>query len=181
MSVNRIEWSHPDLKWLSSLFVDHLSELGEFTEVQPEDVPQPYQQLLAHTGHMTDTVEAYHQCPVDVEVLKKHRTTSHYAREILLRRSTDQAVVQYGIVRMTSLFLSSEVKSEVESEAKPLGRILNEHNVLRTVKLMTLWKIKPAQALKAAIGNEEVTECYGRTALIYADGVPAIELLEIII
>ena len=96
MPANRVDCTYPDLKSLSSLFYDQLSALSDFTEIRPEDVPQPYQKLLAHSGHMTDTVEAYHDGPVDVEVLRKHNTPSHYAREILLRRSSDRVVVQYG-------------------------------------------------------------------------------------
>ena len=81
---------------------------------------------------------------------------------------------------MTSLFLAPQVRNEVETEAKPLGRILNEYNIMRTVKLMTLWKIKAGAGLKQATGCDDIDECYGRTALIYADGIPAIELLEVV-
>ena len=119
--------------------------------------------------------------PVDVEVLDKKVTDSHYSRKIVLRRQSDQVVVQFGIVRLAKTLLADEVWQEIETESIPLGRVLIEHNVMRHVKLMSTWKIKPGPALHEAFAPATVDECYGRTALIYTDGVPAVELLEIVV
>lgn len=180
MPTNRANWSRPDLQSLANLFFEDPGDLGEFTEIPVEQLPDPYRQLLGHTHHMTVTVENYHQSPVDVEVLDKRINDTHYSRKILLRRQSDNGVVQFGIVRLNRTALSPEVRDEIESEQIPLGRVLIQHNVLREVKLMSTWKIKPGPDLVRAFGGS-LEVCYGRTALIYADGVPAIELLEIVI
>jgi chorismate-pyruvate lyase len=170
----------PDLETLVDLFYERLEELGGFEEVDEAELPEPYRGLLAHDKHMTVTVEAFHGCPVDVRVLETHVTPTHYSRKILLARQRDGAVVQYGIVRLNLDYLGPDVRREIESRQTPLGRILIEHNVLRTVKLLTLWKVEPGAELRKLFGLRKADTCYGRTALIYCNGIPAVELLEIV-
>ena len=171
----------PDLNTLVSLFFPQPGELGEFEETSAEALPPAMHRLLAHHGHMTETVEAYHRCPVTVEVLSRRREDTHYARKILLRRSTDQAVVQFGIVRLDLRHLSEPVRREIESEKIPLGRVLINHHVMREVELSQLWKIQPGPELQRHFSLPPNEPCYGRTALIWCNGEPAVELLEIVI
>lgn len=180
MPPNRANWTHPDLQALAGLFFGECDSLGEFSEVAPESVPPPWLGLLAHTGHMTVTLENWHACPVSVEVLDKRITPTHYARKIRLRRQSDNQVVQFGIVRLGTSLLPRQAMQQIESESVPLGRVLIEHNVMRTVKLMSTWHIRSGPALREMLEQPDLAECYGRTALIYANGLPAVELLEIV-
>ncbi|MDG2015333.1 MAG: hypothetical protein P8J33_17635 [Pirellulaceae bacterium] len=180
MTTNRANWTHPDLQSLTQLFFEDVNQLGQFTEIPVEQVPTPYRELLGHTYHMTVTVENYHNSPVNVEVLEKSTTENHYARKILLRRQSDNQVVQFGIVRLTRSAFSGEVWRKIESEQVPLGRVLIEHDVMRNVKLMSTWKIKPGPELAQTFSNK-FDVCYGRTALIYTNSIPAVELLEIVV
>jgi len=180
MPTNRANWTHPDLQSLVNLFFPDPTLLGEFLEIPVEQLPQPFRDLLGHTHHMTVTVENFHGSPVAVEVLDKQVTEMHYSRKILLRRQSDNRVVQFGIVRLNRSALSKEVREEIESEAIPLGRVLIQREVMRNVKLMSTWEIKPGPALKAVFDPLGDELCYGRTALIYTDGVPCVELLEIV-
>jgi hypothetical protein len=170
----------PDLQVLLDLFYASPDELGQFLEVDAEDLPDPYRDLLAHDKHMTVTVEAFHGCPVDVRVLQTHVTDTHYSRKILLTRQTDGRVVQFGLVRLNLDYLGAEARAEIESEQVPLGRVLIKHNVMREVRLLSLWRIKPGTDLKDLFWLEPNQICYGRTALIYCNSVPAVELLEIV-
>ena len=58
-----------DLTDLAAPFFNSLAELGEVTPVGIEDLSVEYQTLLAHTSHMTMTLEAYHESLVDVQVV----------------------------------------------------------------------------------------------------------------
>ncbi len=165
---------------LVRLFYEDDTVLGTFTEVTPAQMPEGYRRLLAHEHHMTVTVEAFHGGPVDVRVLNKVVTADHYAREILLATQRDGMIVQYGIMRVHLADLPDEVGKEIVSEQTPLGRILIQHDVLRTIHLHRLWHVEQGPELrKHFVGNGEVTT-YGRTATIVCDGEPAIELLEIV-
>ena len=170
----------PDLHALVALFYDTPDPLGQFELVQPDAMPTEAATLLAHENHMTVTVERFHHSPVDVEVLDKHITPSHYARKILLRKQSDSQVVQFGIMRVNFEYLSGEVRREIEDETAPLGRILIQHQVLRDVQLDLLWKIAPGGELRQLFRLENEPAVYGRTAVIYCNGEPAIELLEIV-
>jgi chorismate-pyruvate lyase len=177
--LNHAHETTPDLYELVDLFYDNAAELGQFVEVPPEIMPSDYQTLLAHHDHMTVTVEKYHGCPVDLQVLQEKFENGYYARKILLKRHDNGRVVQFGIVRLAMGVLDDEVRAEIEQKQTPLGRILIEHNVLRNVRLVSTWKIKPNSELADFFGCDG-GDCFGRTALIYFHDKPAVELLEIV-
>ena len=170
----------PDLDTLIGLFHQSRDDLGQFREVEPADMPPVARTLLAHENHMTVTVEAHYGCPVNVRVLRRKSSQTHYAREILLTRRDDDQVVQYGIMRVNLSYLSPAVRAEIEREETPLGRILTEHDVLRQIHLFSLWKIAPSALLFRRLEWESPQNVYGRTAMIYCNHEPAVELLEIV-
>ena len=121
---------------------------------------------------------------MDVVVHRCHQTRDAdgewYVREITLKTHSTGKAVQYGIVRLHVTALDPEVWRRIESQETPLGRVLIEHNVLREVQLCELWKIQAGPALAKLLDTEVGDVVYGRTALIYCDGEPAIELLEVV-
>jgi len=181
----------PDLPALSALFYPEspdgpAAELGRFSRVAADDMPSGYRALLAHDGHMTVTMERFHSSKVDVEVLDRHTAADgrHYSRKIRLR--TQKAanggpgrVVQFGIVRMNLDCFPPEVRSEVLSENTPLGRVLINHGLLMTVRLIALWRIEPGPDLCRGMELDRPRTIYGRTAMIDIENEPVIELLEI--
>ncbi|MCA9215870.1 MAG: hypothetical protein KDB27_22545 [Planctomycetales bacterium] len=170
----------PNLDELVQLYYDDVSELAQFEAVDGSSMPPVYQKLLDHEHHMTVTVESHHGCPVDVEVLSYKTLGDSYIRKILLRRSTDHAVVQFGIVRLHVNCVSEPVRREIMSREIPLGRVLINRGVMRRVELSQLWRVVPGNELAGLFKLKAPTETYGRTAIIHCDGEPAIELLEIV-
>ncbi len=143
-------------------------------------MPAAYRKLLDHHHHMTVTVERYHGSLVDVQVLERQMTETHYARKILLARQSDGHVVQFGIVRLNLHFLAEDVRQEILSERIPLGRVLIEKKVMRKIRLCGLWQVAPGPDLQQLMHIEPGKITCGRTAMIDCDGQPAIELLEIV-
>jgi chorismate-pyruvate lyase len=176
--VNR--QSLPELEELVALFYRDGAQLGTFEEVSADDLPAPYRTLLAHDDHMTVTVESFHGSSVDVEVLERLFASPRYARKILLRRQSDGQVVQFGIMRLSFNYLNDDVRRDIESERIPLGRTLIEHGVLRKVQLVSLWRIAAGADLAQLFPVPAGSQTFGRTALIYCNGEPAVELLEIV-
>ena len=172
---------NPDISVLVDLFYEDLSALGDVEKTDPGAMPEAYQTLLAHNHHMTVTIERYHGCSVTLEVLDERVDPEHYSRKILLRRSSDNAVVQFGIVRLALNVLDPLTRDQIQRKELPLGRILIQNDVLRTVRLDSTWRIKPGRELQTHFGNLELDQCFGRTALIYCNEEPAIELLEIVV
>lgn len=178
--TSRVTRSTPELSALVGLFYDEPAALGAFTEVTGAELPATPFMLLAHDAHMTVTVETFHGGPVSLEVLQTRISPTHYARKIILHRHSDRRVVLFGLVRMAVALLDPEVRQEIESQQIPLGRVLIQHNVMRNVRLLSLWRIDPGPDLCQALRLDHPEICYGRTALIYCDNVPAVELLEIV-
>lgn len=172
--------NHAELLTLIGLFYDAPDNLGDFAEVAAGELPHPYGLLLAHNQHMTVTVEGFHHSAVDVRVLESKRSGPHYSRRILLTRQHDHRVVQFGIVRLNFDFLSPEVSAEIESQRTPLGRILIEHDVLREIELISLWRVNPGPDLSELFELPARQVTFGRTAVIHCNGEPAVELLEIV-
>ena len=169
-----------ELDALISLFFDEAGQVGEFQDVAANEIPSPFRELLAHDRHMTVTVERHHQSPVDVHVVSTRSTDESYSRNSLLVRQSDGKIVQFGIVRLNFDFFSDAVRREVERQQVPLGRVLIQHDVMRQVRLLNLYRVVAGPILARAMGIEPGSECYGRTAMIFCNGAAAIELLEIV-
>lgn len=154
-------------------------QLAEFESV--ESVPAPYDELLNHSDHMTVTIERFHDERVNVAVHRCHTNENWYSREIVLTGSNSEHVVQYGIVRLNIDAVGKDVWRQIETQEIPLGRVLIENDVLRQVQLCRLWKVKAGPSLASLVHCTIGDTTYGRTALIYCNGEPAIQLLEIVV
>lgn len=161
-------------------FFDPPSELGPLAPVGQDELPTDYLTLLAHSGHMTITLEAWHESLVDVHVAGERREPDRYARHSLLSRKTDGRVVQSGIMRIDLTGLPPKVREAIELGDCPLGRILIRSNLLREVELLALWRIATGPALAKELAIAPGTVVYGRSARILVEGRPAVELLEIV-
>jgi chorismate-pyruvate lyase len=172
--------SEVELRELIALFYTDPQALGRFDFCASQQCPAAYQVMLDHDAHMTVTVEQRHACAVDVQVLECYANATHYMRKILLRRQSDARVVLFGIVRLALNALQVEVRNEILAQKIPLGRVLILNNVLRQVQLNALWRVVCADELSSLFQVAPGHVSYGRTALIYCDGEPAVELLEIV-
>ena len=169
----------PDIATLFQLFPP-TPYLREFDVIATDQMPQPYRNLLVHEHHMTVTVEEHHGSLVDVKVLEKKHEGNSYARKILLAKQTDRRIVQFGLVLIWLSYCSPAVQSEILAEKTPLGRILINHDVLRRIEPTDYLRVKPGPQMLQWFGPTPFEAAYGRLALIYCDGKPAIELLEIV-
>lgn len=170
----------PDLATLIALFYSNCRDLGKFEAVSADEMSKDARLLLAHDAHMTVTIEAFHGCKVNVEVLDRKREASHYSRRILLRRTRDNEVVLFGIVRLDMRAIPKPAMDAILSEKIPLGQTLIDNGVLRRVELCHLWKVAVGPDLARLFSMPIGETVYGRTAMIHVDEQPAIELLEIV-
>ena len=169
----------PTFDHLYRLFPD-VSDRPSAVPIPPEDVPQPYHQLLVHTHHMTVTVEAFYQSPVDVKVLACRRNADEYARKILLTTKTDSRVVQFGLVRIDLGVCSDAVREAIVEGKTPLGRVLIEHDMLRRIEPLTFLRVRLSAKMANWFGVPAGSETYGRVGVIYTGEQPAVEVLEIL-
>ena len=177
------ETPHVDLEKLIRVFYPSGSladsPLGSFEPI--ETAPAAFASLLDHDHHMTVTVERHWSSAVNVVVHRHQTVDGWYEREITLVTQTENRTVQYGIVRLDIHALRPEVWQRIASRKIPLGRVLIEHNVLREVQLERLWKVRCGPKLQSMLElRTDDAVVYGRTALIWCNHQPAIELLEVV-
>lgn len=165
---------------LAGAFFEPLDELGDLTPVGQAELPADYLTLLAHSGHMTVTLEAWHESLVDVHVAGEVKEPDRYARHSLLSRRSDDRMVQSGIMRIDLTGLAPQVREAIEVGETPLGRILIRSGLLREVELLALWRIAMGPTLAKELASAPGTVVYGRSARILVDRRPAVELLEIV-
>ena len=164
---------------LVALFHSDVAAFGTLSEISPAALPQTPRALLVHSHHMTDAMQEYHGSPVDVVVLDKRQWPDGYARKILLTRQLDQRVVQLGLVRLHWRWIPNFVREAVERAKTPLGRILDELEVMRSVELERLWRFTPQPEIGRLVDLSAGTTMFGRTARILVNHAAAIDLLEI--
>ena len=148
--------------------------------VEGAEVPDPYQKLLVHTHHMTVTVEAFYQQPVDVKVLACRRNGNEYARKILLALRGSGEVVQFGLVRINLGVCPAPVRDAIIEGKTPLGRVLIQNDMLRRIEPTAFLRVRLSPLMAEWLGTTPGTETYGRLGVIYTGDKPAVEVLEIL-
>ncbi len=103
--------------------------------VAKEATPEPYHRMLVHEHHMTISMESFHDCTVDVEVMASRFEDGLYLRKIRLHKSGTKDAIQFGYVRFNLDYVTDKVRAEILAEKTPLGRVLIQHNVFRHVDL----------------------------------------------
>jgi chorismate-pyruvate lyase len=149
--------------------------------VQPIHIPTAERRMLAHREHMTEVLQHHHGQPVQVQVHDYKLDGEHYSRKITLTPGHDKKIIECGIVRMDFRFMSTAAKEEILARKTPLGAVLIKHNILRWIE--PLWFVQfPAKSdVMKLFGIENDHPVFGRVAVIYCNGEPAIDLLEIVL
>jgi hypothetical protein len=66
-------------------------QMPVMAQLQREEMPEPYRQLLVHSRDMTPTLETFHGHKLAITVLSREREQDAYLREVLLRPAPDPA------------------------------------------------------------------------------------------
>jgi chorismate-pyruvate lyase len=99
---------------------------------------------------------------------------------ILLALEGSGEVVQFGIMRVDLRYCDETVRAEILCGKTPLGRILIEHDVLRHINPTAYLRITPNREFMECFGLKAAEPAYGRLATIFCNGLPAVDLLEIV-
>ena len=172
---------------LIRMFPESAAAFGTLRALRPDELPEPYRELLDHRSHMTVAMERWCGGQVGLEVVATRVAPATvpgghglYTREILLTRGWG-AVVQHGIVRIDLSLLDAATVAAILAAKIPLGRILIGANLLRDVHDVALLEVVPGPHLRRLFGPDaaRAARTFGRVAEISLGGRPAIELLEI--
>ena len=149
-------------------------------EVDPDEIPPPFRNLLVHHNHMTSTLCGYYNRPVELRVLHEQIEGDLYHRQIVLTPTGTDTIVECGLVRIDLSFTPEPVREAILRRDMPLGDILIEHDVLRRIEPRWYLRLDAQAPLLASFGCETEFDTYGRVGTIYCNDRPAIELLEVV-
>jgi hypothetical protein len=169
-------WLHE----LTALFPQSGLARGEFSLCEGDAVPEPYHTLLVHRHHMTVTLERRHGATLELRVLETRCEGDRYARHLFLTADGAGPAVLAGLMRIRLEHCRGEVERAILEQHRPLGRILIEHRVLRHIETVAFLRARFDAGAAADYGWPGQVETFGRLALIFCDGKPAVELLEVV-
>ena len=129
--------------------------------IEGSEMPLPYRDLLVHEGDMTSRLEQFHGGAIYVDCLHSSNDGGAYFREVVLRRESDEAAVEYGAIEINLTVLPEEMKEEVLAARRPLGGILNHYRISYSSEPRAFLQIIPDDAIRETFGSVEET-LYGR-------------------
>ena len=103
-----------------------------------------------------------------------------YSRILNLIGEKTGKIVLFGLMRVRMEFLPPNVQGEILARKEPLGRILIRNEIMREIELIKLLKIDAFPAREHWFHSKEQKPYFGRVALIHCQGLPAIELFEVV-
>lgn len=149
------------------------------TQVDAAALPPWAALLLVHEEHMTRRLQMVYAEPVALAVVREITGQDSYRRLVHLSLPSSGAVVEVGVCRIDFRYTSPEVRDEVLRKEKPLGDILIRHDVMRRIEPKWYWKFARPSPILAGFGGECEEAC-GRFGVIRCNGLPAIEVLEVV-
>jgi len=136
----------------------------EFEQITPDQMPEPYRTLLVHHNDMTPTLERFHAGDIYIHALSSERRQNEYFREVVLHRSEDDLPVEFGANRMDLSLFSPEARWMILQEKVPLGRILKDHHIQHTTRVLGFFRLEPDALILSALKISTRVPLYGRQA-----------------
>ena len=146
-----------------------------------EDLPEPYQSLLAHEKDMTPTLEDFHGEAIHLEVLDSVCNQEEVLREVLLVLDASQKPVAFGAIRIRLPLFDAAARTRILEGRLPLGTILKLHGVGHFSRPRAFLKVAPDRVIDEALGPDTSGKLYGRqNLLVTPSGETLAEIVEIL-
>ena len=149
--------------------------------VLPEEVPQPYRDLLVHQNDMTPTLERFHGRPIHLRVLHHQQRDDFYFREVVLVLDGTGAPVEFGAIKINLGLCKASARKLILEQHLPLGHILSDCHVAHSCRPKAFLRIESDDHIGAALNLAKPALLYGRrNTLTDPQGRPLAEVVEIL-
>ena len=136
----------------------------KYETIEGGEVPQPYLDLLVHSGDMTSRLEEFHGGSIQVRKLSSSSDGRAYFREVVLNTVAEGKPVEYGAIEIDLANLPEE---KILAAERPLGGILNDHRLSYSSAPRAFLKVSADTAIREALGLDESADVlYGRSNAI---------------
>lgn len=127
-------------------------------------LPEPQRGLLVHDRDMTSTLAAFHGEPIGLDVLTRRREGTSLYRQVLLRGTASQRIVEYGAIRIELSAFPTDARFAVLEGRTPLGAILAQYRIRYTSRPRLFFAVEADASLGRLLGLEERA---GDSGLLY--------------
>jgi chorismate-pyruvate lyase len=156
-------------------------QLPRLTEVPPEQVPAPYQQLLVHGRTMTQVLEGFLGQRLTLRVLSRKRNGSSLWRQVVLAEAEGGRLVEFGAIRIDLSCFDERTRALLLEERVPLGRLLEDSRRPYTSQPERYFCTEADELLRDALGLEGAQRLFGRwNRLRDAEGWVMAEVVELL-
>ena len=175
---------NPDLNLFYPLseFYEQLSlPLPEVTQVEGQDVPEPYRSLLVHQRDMTPTLVAAYGRHIHLRLLRKNLRKDVYARQIVLEVDGSGEPVVFGAIKIYLEFFPQAARKLVLEGIEPLGAILESEKIEHSSRPYAYLQVHSDAMMNREFGLSGTHLLYGRrNALWNASGDALARVVEIL-
>jgi chorismate-pyruvate lyase len=163
-------------------FYEHRGEpLPAIGRVEPEEMPQPYRSLLVHNKDMTPTLRDFYDDTIHIRILQRHVFENEYFREVVLTLNGTNKPIEFGAIKIVLDLFPDAAQKEILDEKRPLGHILQEHNIPHSSRPRSFLTISSDQFINRAFNLNGTHALYGRrNTLVDPWDRPLAEIVEIL-
>jgi hypothetical protein len=155
--------------------------LPQLTQIDGQDMPQPFKSLLVHSSDMTPTLETFYRQPMGLKVLSRELREDSYLREVVLHTKDREQPVEYGAIRIWLHQLPPGSRARVLEEQRPLGSILYSDGVPHLSWPQAFFFAKTDPHMRAVLGTKGCPVLYGRrNVLLDASRRLLAEVIEVL-
>ena len=155
--------------------------LPDFSVIAATDLPQPYRNLLAHSGDMTSKLEEFHGDDLVLKILFREHTPDFYRREVLLCTEKTGRGVEYGAIEINLAAFDDALRAEILEAHLPLGGLLNRHRIRYRGEPRAFLRIAADARLAELFGLPAPAALYGRSnVLLDASRQTLAQIVEIL-
>ena len=156
-------------------------ELPDIEQIEGEEMPQPYRQLLVHTDDMTPTLEKFHDERIYLNVISRQTRGDFYFREVILLTQRTRTPVEFGAIKINLALFPQPARRLILEEQEPLGTILAESKILHASRPKAFLKIQADPFIKGALQLRGKQVLYGRRNTLFDPQQRALaEIVEIL-
>lgn len=151
---------------LAEFYRDDDLTLPTFDILPGGEVPEPYRSLLVHSNDMTPTLERHFHRLIGLRVLGRHHDEAGdtLARQVVLVGEKDDALVEFGAIRIHLDVFEAEPRRLIVDGAAPLGAILRDYAVEHTSRPDAYFRVTPDELICRAMRLDAASApiLYGR-------------------
>lgn len=149
--------------------------------LEADAIPEPFRALLVHARDMTQTLQAYHNQRIHLEVQQSIHGDSTYVREVTLNLDCSRRPVEYGAICFYLDRISAPLRADILADDRPLGALLAEAGASVTHAPGPYFRVTPDRHIMRLLSMHEANPLYGRCNTIRGDtGEPIAQVVEIL-